>query len=111
MIVEEGVKDTADPLCRKVIEKFVEILGVEIGNLALKTLPYGGIYLIGGVTNGLSHYLTTSDTFMVAFHDKGRQREKMLQIPVFLVSGKIEVGILGAEEQARRLILKSQMEL
>jgi glucokinase len=42
-----------DPLCRKVVEKFAEILAVEVGNHALKTLPYGGIFLIGGVTNGI----------------------------------------------------------
>ena len=42
-----------DPLCLKVIEKFTSIFGTETGNLALKTLPYGGIYLIGGVTNGI----------------------------------------------------------
>jgi len=43
----------ADPLCRKVVEKFAEILAVEVGNHALKALPYGGIFMIGGVTNGL----------------------------------------------------------
>jgi len=42
-----------DKLCMKVVEKFTEILGIETGNLALKTLPYGGIYLIGGVTAGI----------------------------------------------------------
>ena len=41
-----------NPLCLKVVDKFAEIFGTEVGNLALKTLPYGGIYLIGGVTNG-----------------------------------------------------------
>jgi glucokinase len=42
-----------DELCMKVVEKFTENLGTETGNLALKTLPYGGIYLIGGVTDGI----------------------------------------------------------
>jgi glucokinase len=106
-IISNGVKDKPDPLCRKVVEKFVEIFAVEAGNFALKTLPYGGLYLIGGVTNGLSHYITTTDTFMNAFHDKGRQRDKMVNIPVFLVNSNIEVGLLGSEEQARRLLAKS----
>lgn len=47
-----------DPLCMKVIDKFTENFGTECGNLALKTLPYGGIYLIGGVTGGIKSYLT-----------------------------------------------------
>lgn len=42
-----------DPLCMKVIEKFTEIFAVEVGNMALKCLPYGGIYLTGGVTAGI----------------------------------------------------------
>ena len=40
-----------------VVEKFSEIYAIEIGNFALKTLPYGGIYLCGGVTMGLLQYL------------------------------------------------------
>jgi glucokinase len=43
-------KENPDKLCRQVVEKFAEILAVEVGNHALKTLPYGGIFLIGGVT-------------------------------------------------------------
>ena len=49
-----------DPLCLKVVEKFTENFGTETGNLALKTLPYGGIYLIGGVTAGISEYLKST---------------------------------------------------
>ena len=52
MIVDNGIKKK-DPLCMKVIEKFTEILAVEVGNMALKTLPYGGIYLTGGVLHGI----------------------------------------------------------
>jgi glucokinase len=36
-----------------VVEKFTENFGTEAGNIALKTLPYGGVYLIGGVTAGI----------------------------------------------------------
>ncbi len=40
-----------------VVKKFVEILAVEVGNMALKTLPFGGVYLVGGVVNGIADYL------------------------------------------------------
>jgi len=46
-----------DPLCMKVVTKFTEVLGVECGNFALLTLPYAGIYLLGGVVNGIEQYL------------------------------------------------------
>lgn len=88
----------------KTVIKFIENFGTEVGNMALKTLPYGGLYLIGGVTNGISHQLIHDNTFMLAFFNKGRLGDLMRQFPVFLVNGDIEVGILGAQEKARRLI-------
>ncbi len=63
MIIKAAI-ERKDPLCMKVVEKFIEMLGVEVGNFALKTLPYGGIYLIGGVTMGISEELIHGDTFI-----------------------------------------------
>lgn len=71
MVIEKAIK-AKDPLCIKVVEKFTEILGVEVGNLALKCLPFGGIYLIGGVTHGISEYILHSEIFLNAFFAKGR---------------------------------------
>jgi glucokinase len=73
----------------KVVEKFSEIFGVEVGNTALKVLPYGGIYLIGGVTAGISDYLMHSDTFINAMYSKGRQEKKVRKMPVFIVKPDI----------------------
>ena len=70
-IINHGIKKK-DPLCLKVVEKFAEIYGVEVGNAALKTLPFGGVYLTGGVTYGILDYLLLSDTFLNAFYAKGR---------------------------------------
>merc|ERR1711977_525719 len=64
--------NTKDELCLKVVRKFIEILAVETGNFALKTLPYGGIYITGGVVNGIWDYLTTDDLFQETFYFKGR---------------------------------------
>ena len=55
-IITAGVERN-DELCMKVIKKFSEIFAVEVGNVALKWLPYGGIYLVGGVANGIKDYL------------------------------------------------------
>jgi glucokinase len=41
-----------------VVRKFIQILAVETGNFAMKVLPYGGIYLLGGVANGIAPLLT-----------------------------------------------------
>ena len=61
-----------DPLCLKVVDKFVHCFGTEAGNLALKTMPYGGIYLLGGVTNGIKDYIINEKAFLNGFYDKGR---------------------------------------
>ena len=88
MIVEAAIKKR-DPLCLAVVQKFTEIFGVEVGNTALKTLPYGGIYLTGGVTAGIQEYLLHSDTFLESFYSKGRQEKKMRKMPIFIVKPEI----------------------
>lgn len=95
-----------DPLCLKVVEKFAEIFGAEVGNAALCYMPFGGIYLIGGVTNGIKDFLINDPTFMKNFHDKGRLSPVMNNFKVMIVNPDLEVGLLGAEEAARREMLK-----
>lgn len=55
-IIEMGIQKN-DALCMKVVKKFTEIVAVEAANLSLKTLPFGGLYLIGGVTEGIKSYI------------------------------------------------------
>jgi glucokinase len=50
---------------------FVRLLGAEAGNLALTHLPFGGIYLCGGVARAFAPYLDAMG-FAAAFYDKGR---------------------------------------
>lgn len=55
-IIKAGIEKD-DPLCVHVIHKFVQILANEVGNLGLQFLPYGGIFITGGVTNGIASYI------------------------------------------------------
>ena len=50
---------------------FARILGTVCGNLSLIQLPFGGVYLVGGVARALAPYLTQFG-FADAFRDKGR---------------------------------------
>ena len=102
-IISAGMK-LKDPLCRKVVELFADIFAAEAGDFALKTLPYGGVYLIGGVTKGISDYIVHEKQWINTFYEKGRQANVMRRFPVMLVNPDIELGILGAEECAYRLL-------
>lgn len=73
-----------------------------MGNHALKTLPFGGVFLIGGVTLGISELVLHDPRFMELFCAKGRLSEMMTRFPVYLVKEEVELGLLGAEEKAFR---------
>ncbi len=46
-----------DPLARETAKLYMHLLGQELGNLALIHLPFGGIYLIGGVARAMVPYM------------------------------------------------------
>ena len=60
-----------DPLAKEAVALFCRILGTVCGNLALIQLPFGGVYLVGGVARAMAPYLTEFG-FADAFRDKGR---------------------------------------
>lgn len=70
--------------------------------MALKTMAYGGVYLVGGVTKGLEKSITGGSLFIDTFNDKGRLSPTMEMFPVFLVDPKLELGMRGSTERARR---------
>lgn len=90
-----------DSLCKQTMEMFVELYGAEAGNLALKLLPYGGLYVAGGVA-AKNLPLMSSGLFLRAMTDKGRMRSLMERIPVHVILNQ-KVGMLGAALCASRL--------
>ncbi len=63
--------EDGDELARESVAVFVRILGTVAGNLALIHLPFGGIYLVGGVSRAMTPYFSEFG-FGDAFRDKGR---------------------------------------
>lgn len=91
------------------IKKFAEILAVEIGNAALYYLPFGGIYIVGGVTHGIMEQLELpekNEEFIAKIYAKGRLEGAIRRVPLFLVRPGVELGLLGAEECAMRTFEK-----
>ncbi|WP_149142205.1 ROK family protein [Gemmobacter caeruleus] len=60
-----------DALAEETGRLYVRLMGAEIGNLALTHLPFGGIFLIGGVARAFQPWFQRFD-FTGAFRDKGR---------------------------------------
>lgn len=63
--------DGSDPRALAAAALFSRILGTVCGNLSLIQLPFGGVYLVGGVARALAPYLAQFG-FADAFRDKGR---------------------------------------
>jgi len=91
----QSALDPAEPSerCVATIDTVVSIMGSEAGNLALKVLGVGGVYLAGGIAVHLQSALK-SPRFLQSFRRKGRFSEVMSRIPVHLMISK--VGIAGA---------------
>jgi glucokinase len=81
------------PRCVATVETVVSIMGSEAGNLALKVMAVGGMYLAGGIPIHIQPLLK-SGRFLRSFRRKGRFAEMMRRIPVHLMISK--VGIAGA---------------
>jgi glucokinase len=92
----------AEPLAVKVMQLFIEIYGAQAGNLALTTLPRAGLFIAGGIaTKNLA--LFEQDHFMQSFLAKGRMREVLQQIPVYLINNP-DVGLIGARLLAEKAL-------
>jgi glucokinase len=92
-IAQLGLAERSEAAARAV-ELFAELYGVEAGNLALKTLAVGGVYVCGGIAAGLLPVLERGG-FRRAFAAKGRFTPLMEKIPVAVVLDS-EVGLAGA---------------
>jgi glucokinase len=88
------------PLCRATLRWFVSILGAEAGNLALKVLATGGVYLAGGIPAHILPALEGGD-FLEAVRHKGRFAQLLEQVPIHVIVNP-RVALLGAASYGLR---------
>jgi len=94
LISQAGVHDrSGNPLAAAALDLFTEILGSEAGNLALKVLATGGVYLAGGIPPRILPLLGEGG-FMAAFTNKGRLAADLKRMPVHVVT--VQAALLGA---------------
>ena len=85
-------------MCVQTVDIFVSCFGAEAGNMALKTMATGGVYLGGGIPAKVLNP-ARSATFIKAFNDKGRLSGLMKTMPVKIVLND-QAALLGAASYA-----------
>lgn len=100
-VIAQAAAADQDTLSSEAMQLFVSAYGAEAGNLALKLLPYGGLYVAGGIA-AKNLALMQSGKFLEAFIDKGRMRSLLIDIPVHIVLNP-QVGLIGAALYASKL--------
>jgi glucokinase len=85
-------------ICERALDVFVSIYGAEAGNLALKLLATGGVFVSGGIAGRILPRLQTQ-TFYQAFISKGRMQPLLETVPLRVILNDA-VGLLGAARYA-----------
>jgi glucokinase len=85
-------------LCMLVLDVFISVLGAEAGNLALKVLATGGVYIAGGIPPRIISLLKKGG-FMKSFGDKGRESFLLSRMPVRVILNT-ESALIGAAAEA-----------
>jgi glucokinase len=94
-----------DAACARALTMFCAMYGSEAGNLALKVLATGGVYLCGGIAPRILPWLEQGG-FMRSFQDKGRLGAILARIEVRVVT-RADPALLGAAHCARAMLERS----
>jgi glucokinase len=92
--------DAGDARALHTFEIFVDLYGAEAGNMALRALTRGGVFLAGGIAAKNQRHFTTG-RFLTAFLRKGRFQDMLEAMPIDLIVNE-KVGLIGAAEMGRR---------
>jgi glucokinase len=91
LIVERG---DLSPICEEALNWFASLYASAAGNVALQYMAVNGLYIGGGIAPKILKYLQRKE-FMLAFSNKGRFQELLLDIPVHVVLNE-NLPLLGA---------------
>ena len=97
-VISKSALEGRNELCVRALDLFVSLYGAEAGNLALKIMATGGLFIGGGIAPKVIAKLKDG-TFMQAFTEKGRMRSYMEGIPVRVILND-KTALLGAAHYA-----------
>jgi glucokinase len=86
--------NNGDRLATQTMQMFTEAYAAEVGNLALKLIPNGGLYIAGGIAPKILPLLQ-DEKFLRILKNKGRVSGVLEDIPIHVVLNP-EVGLIGA---------------
>ncbi|MDP1989664.1 MAG: glucokinase, partial [Syntrophales bacterium] len=95
-VIVDAALTEKDGLCIRAVRLFVSILGAEAGNLALKTLAAGGVYLGGGIAPRIIPFLDEGP-FLAAFRRKGKMADLLFRVPVHMII-EPRAALIGAAD-------------
>jgi glucokinase len=97
-VITELALAAKSEICEKALDLFVSAYGAEAGNLALKVLSVGGLYVGGGIAPRILEKLKDG-TFLKAFTDKGRLSQLLVHMPVRIIL-ESRTALIGAAAYA-----------
>jgi glucokinase len=100
VVIVRAALERQDALCLEAVDLFVSIYGAEAGNLALKIMARGGVWIGGGIAPRILPRMK-EPAFREGFLGKGRMRSLLEAMPVRLILNDM-VGLMGAARYASR---------
>jgi glucokinase len=96
--ITKSALDKSCPVCVETLNLWTAIYGAEAGNLALKVMALGGVYVAGGIAVKILSKMKDG-TFFKAFKDKWHFAEMLEKIPVSVVLNE-SAPLIGAAHEA-----------
>jgi glucokinase len=84
--------------CVETLQIWTEAYGAEAGNMALRVLPFGGVYVAGGIALKILPTLKEGG-FVRAFSDKMKLSSALAKIPIYVILNE-DAPVIGAAYEA-----------
>jgi glucokinase len=107
-LIDKGLSGECQ-LSRATLLLFIEIFGEIAGDLALFTLPFNGVYLLGRLTRRLTPLILQNNIFMNHFKNKDHFWFLLERIPVYLIQNEY-IELIGVTEAARRFLEEKELK-
>lgn len=104
MITQQAFAGACDA-CAQTVQIWTEVYGAEAGNMALRVLPFGGVYVAGGIALKVLPKLKDGG-FVRAFSDKIKLSSALARIPIYVILNE-DAPVIGAAHEAMAIATNS----